>query len=99
MIKNKLEIILIFTDGCMGCKVMNNLIREVLNDVVSKYDSVVTLRLVNFVKVNKSIFVDYSITDFPATIFKVNDDIKKVIIGTTTKRNIKDIIEKTISNI
>lgn len=96
MIKNKLEIILIFTDGCMGCKVMNNLIRDVLNDMFGECDNI-DFRLINCNDVNKNVLDDYSITDFPATIFKINDDIKKIIIGTTTTRNIKDIITNMIS--
>ena len=87
------EIILITTKGCDSC--IKQHIR--LNHLYIRYNS--KNDLFDYNQIDKSdldieVLKDKQITDFPATIFLVNNEVKDIIIGTTGEQELLDRFKK-----
>lgn len=73
------KIILIVTDGCGACKIMRRLIREALRNTSKRVEFEVQSRK----QADKVMMIHHNITDFPATVFIKDNNVKYVHIGTT----------------
>ena len=87
------EIILITTKGCDSC--IKQHIR--LNHLYTRYNS--KDDLFDYMQIDKSeldtdILKDKQITDFPATIFLVNNEVQDILIGTTSEQELLDRFKK-----
>ena len=93
-----IEIKIITTEGCEGCKIMKNISCDAAKQInlARKIDDViVTAHDFN----NKYIrqFVNrYRVKDYPATFIIKNNEVVDRVFGTTTKQNMIERIEKLI---
>lgn len=87
------EIILVTTKGCDSC--IKQHIR--LNHLYTRYNS--KDDLFDYNQIDKSdldinALKDKQITDFPATIFLVHNEVKDLVIGTMSEQEILDRFKK-----
>lgn len=86
---NKLEIIVITTKGCVGCQIMNSLLKQAT--AIFNNKKPIDCAINNFdIEVCPKNLRSY-LSDFPTTLFKYNGLIVDKITGTTT---VKDIIDR-----
>lgn len=83
------KLYLITTEGCEGCRIMNNLIKELDDD----YSNKLNVTVCNFDDVPEFIKINVKLTDFPTLVFVKDDVIKYHCVGTKPKYKIKDIIK------
>lgn len=93
-----IEIRIITTEGCEGCRIMKNIsynAAEQINLARKINDVIVTTYDFN----NESIrqFANrYQVKDYPATFIIKNNEVVDRIFGTTTKKDVVDRIENVI---
>lgn len=91
-----IEIRLIITIGCEGCRIMENIVQNVIKDI--DYDEI-EYSIYDFQNLDVDMihFVNrYQVNDFPATFILKNNEVVDRIFGTTTKRNMIERIGKLI---
>ena len=82
---------LITTEGCEGCRIAENLTEK----AISISDFEITFEVVDcldpyywdFIETNK-------ITDYPTTVYMIDDKVKKITIGTMNVNKIVQHIQK-----
>lgn len=91
-----IEIRLIITIGCEGCRIMENIVQNVIKDI--DYDEI-EYSIYDFQNLDVDMihFVNrYQVNDFPATFILKDNKVVDRIFGTTTKRNMIERIGKLI---
>lgn len=92
------SIILITTEGCKACEIQERIINTAIILSRDKYN--IDFKVNVFPKDNtikymkESIVKELIITDFPTTIFLVNDDYKTHITGTCTKEHLMHLFDE-----
>ncbi len=71
------KILLVTTEGCEGCKIINNLITQALES----YNDI-ELEVVDKQEVNNKFFKALYVNDFPATFLIKDGQVKFVFTGT-----------------
>ena len=72
------SILLVTTKGCAACTIMNRLIKEALANTKQRIE----YNAKDVKGVNKELLLEHNITDFPATFFFKDDDVRYVCTGT-----------------
>lgn len=87
------NIIVITTEGCYGCTVIRNLLEQI---DTSKFN--INIQYIDCLDYRVKSYIQLSdITDFPTILFIKDNNIIKTITGTTTKRNLEEIISLLFS--
>ena len=90
-----IEIRIITTAGCEGCRIMKNIADKAVKQLTS--DSNLNIKVTTFDCLDESIrhFVNrYQVKDYPATFIIKNNEVKDRIYGTTSKNS---MIEHIVS--
>lgn len=90
---NKFHIFLVTTEGCAGCKIMDRILREVLDKTTD-----ITYHVSDYTKFkhNKSELDKFR--DFPTTLLVDDGEIKARIIGTQPEYYIIDKINQVFGD-
>lgn len=91
-----IEVRIITTVGCEGCRIMENIVQNVIKDI--DYDEI-EYSIYDFQNLDVDMihFVNrYQVNDFPATFILKDNEVVDRVFGTTTKRNMIERIEKLI---
>lgn len=92
------KILLITTKGCEACKIQERIINSAIKLSVDKYN--IDFKTSIFPESNTIRYIqelnnkELIITDFPTTIFLVNDNYKTHIVGTCTKENLMHLFDE-----
>lgn len=98
MMQQKAKIILVTTEGCEGCRIQKNLLDKVYQDYKGKYDYIIIDRADI-----KETFKDMSnvetgmMSDFPTTVFCIDDCVITKLIGTKPRGILKQCVEDMLS--
>lgn len=79
--KTKNKLLLITTEGCEGCSILNKLVLDSLELLETNIEYTVK----DVSEVPKKLIRAELITDFPTLLFYKDDEIIHKIVGTTTK--------------
>lgn len=90
---NKNQILLITTQGCEGCNIMNKLLLESLNTLNIPIEYVRK----DITDCNADFLNKHDITDMPTTLLFVNGVLHQKIVGTRSKFKILLTLTKTFN--
>lgn len=92
-----IEIRIITTIGCEGCRIMENIVQNVIKDI--DYNEI-EYSIYDFQNLDANMlhFVNrYQVNDFPATFIIKNNEVVDRIFGTCTKSKLKNIIDNHLN--
>lgn len=71
---------IIVTEGCIGCKIAENLVNKAIKEYSYRK---VEIEIINHLDTNYKDFIkNYSINDYPTIIFIKNDEVMSIHTGT-----------------
>lgn len=82
------EIHLITTSGCEGCRIMRNILLEARGDAdipISEYSTSA---------IPDKIRDKVTLTDFPTTLFILENNVARTVVGTESVTKIKSILKE-----
>lgn len=97
--KDKYKVVLVTTKGCEGCRIQKNLLDKVYEDYIGsyKYTTIDKDKIKEtFASVCTNTEEPLVISDFPATIFIIDNWIFRTCIGTRTKETLKQYVEEML---
>lgn len=92
-----IEVKIITTEGCEGCRIMENIVQNVIKDI--DYNEI-KYSIYDFQNLDVDMlhFVNrYQVNDFPATFIIKNNEVVDRIFGTCTKSKLKNIIDNHLN--
>ena len=93
-----IEIRIITTEGCEGCKIMNKICTSAATQINNsrKVNDVVVIDFDFREEAIRQFANRYQVKDYPATFIIKNNEVVDRIFGTTTKKDVVDRIENVI---
>ena len=92
-----IEVRIITTEGCEGCRIMKNIANKAVNQLTS--DSNLDIKVTTFDCLDESIrqFANrYQVKDYPATFILKDNKVVDRIFGTCTKQTMINTLTKYI---
>lgn len=83
-------IIIITTEGCIGCQIMIDIVTNAINESNKDIELIVS----SHEFISKEFLKNNNIKDFPSTVFVSNNEIKGILVGTVNSSVVKDKINK-----
>lgn len=92
-----IEVRIITTDGCEGCRIMKNIANKAVKQLTS--DSNLDIKVTTFDCLDTSIrhFVNrYQVKDYPATFILKDNEVRDRIYGTISKNSMIEYIDNLL---
>lgn len=92
------KLLLITTKGCEACKIQERIIDSAIKLSIDKYH--IDFKISIFSESNSIKYVqnlsnvELMITDFPTTVFLINDNYKTHVVGTCTKEHLMHLFDE-----